>query len=166
MLFRSEKQREAAAQTSSSVEDYLRSLDMKLTIRYGQANAPYFDRIEQLIMRTNQFNLMTIRYTKEELSRWMERLQKGQAEIFSLESEDKYGNDGIVGLMIVGFSTTGQAVIDTFCLSCRVLGRTIENAFVAQIITVLRQKGITHVLLNSQSGFFLKPSNIDQETSS
>jgi predicted enzyme involved in methoxymalonyl-ACP biosynthesis len=65
-------------------------------------------------------------------------------EIFICDYEDKFGKEGVIGCAIVQFEAE-KAVIDTFLLSCRVLGRNIENLFLQHILSELKQKGINRV---------------------
>ena len=100
---------------SSSLEDYLNSLNIK--IYYGINRKEKLSRIAQLTNKTNQFNLTTRRYTEKEIDNFMHI-----GYVYDFSVVDKHGDLGIVGLCIV-FNNK----IDTFLLSCRALGRYIEN---------------------------------------
>jgi FkbH-like protein len=89
-------------------------------------------RISELTQKTNQFNLTTKRYTEEEIKNAMEY----PFLVYSLSVKDKFGDSGLVGVCIVRGNS-----IDVFLLSCRVLGRNIEFAFIDYIIQDLKKKG-------------------------
>ena len=102
-------------ENSSSLEEYLNSLDIK--IYYGINRKEKLTRIAQLTNKTNQFNLTTKRYTEKEIEDFM-----NTGYVYDFSVVDRHGDLGIVGLCIVLNEN-----IDTFLLSCRALGRYIEN---------------------------------------
>tara|TARA_B100001250_G_scaffold411374_1_gene439863 strand:- start:2010 stop:3125 length:1116 start_codon:yes stop_codon:yes gene_type:complete len=108
---------------SSSLEDYLTALDIK--IYYGINRREKLKRIAQLTNKTNQFNLTTRRYTEKEIDNFMEI-----GYVYDFSVVDRHGDLGIVGLCIV-FNDK----IDTFLLSCRALGRYIENDMINFIVS-------------------------------
>lgn len=114
--------------------EFLRSLDIHLTIE--RANDFNIPRIAQMTQKTNQFNLTTRRYTDADIRRFQ---QKGWM-IWCLSVSDKFGDSGITGCIIVnGYE------IDTLLLSCRVLGKGIEFAFVKTVLGLLRKEGICDI---------------------
>jgi FkbH-like protein len=122
--YRAERERQEYRKTAASFEEYLASLEQKITIERLQASS--LARAAQLCQRTNQFNLTTQRYTPAEL----QALADDGAAIFLLSVADRFGNHGVTGLAILK-SLGNQATIDTLLLSCRILGRGIEAAFLA-----------------------------------
>ena len=92
--------------------------------------------------RTNQFNLTTRRYTVAELQQMVE---SASVEAYTLAVRDRFGDSGITGLAILKFSA-GTAEIDTFLLSCRVLGRRIENALIAFLAGRAQSRGAPALL--------------------
>jgi FkbH-like protein len=85
------------------------------------------ERAAQLTQKTNQFNLTTRRYNAAELL----RVADGpDAQVFTVRVRDCYGDNGLTGLAIVR-DTARASEIDTFLLSCRVLGRGVEAALLA-----------------------------------
>lgn len=111
----------------TDIDDYLRSLEMKLNIKLNDRSQ--ISRISELTQKTNQFNLTTHRYTEKQIEQFMK-----SNLVYSLSVRDKYGDSGLVGVCIVVGSC-----IDTFLLSCRVLGRNIEYAFLDQVIGFIRR---------------------------
>ena len=133
---RSELKKEAP-----SLEDYLKSLEMKLTIReITEEDVP---RVAQLTQKTNQFNLTTRRYTESDIRRMKE---DGHYKIWIGELEDKFGSYGKVILAIVRLAPEHRAVIDTFLMSCRVMGRNVETEFLRHIEQSLKEEGIREII--------------------
>jgi len=121
------------------VEDYLKSLQTKVILECSnEFNIP---RIAQLTQKTNQFNMTTKRYTQEEITEFH---NSPDYVVMSCQVTDIYGDNGITGVCIVNLNDQ-CAQIDSFLLSCRVLGRNVEYAFLNLIISILRGKGIQAV---------------------
>jgi FkbH-like protein len=108
-------------------EDYLRSLDVRLkVVRQDQDRS---SRLSELTMKTNQFNLTTRRMTEEEIRQAMSLSEGG---VWSCHVSDRFGDHGLTGLAV--FETNGvRAAIHNVLLSCRVLGRGIEDALLATL---------------------------------
>ena len=107
--------RKTIATQSSSIEDYIRSLELQIEV--GVNRKPQIKRISQLTTKTNQFNLTTRRYSETDIFAFME-----QGHVFDFRVIDRFGDMGIVGVAIVK-----DGVIDSFLMSCRALGRQIES---------------------------------------
>jgi FkbH-like protein len=112
---------------SLSLEDYLISLDIKVSI--NKAHVLEYERCAQLSQKTNQFNLTTKRYTENDL----EEIVKNGGRIYRIRASDKVSELGIIGLVIL-VNENKNTIIDTFLLSCRALGRGIENAVLSRIV--------------------------------
>ena len=100
---------------------------MNLTI--DKASDFQVPRVSQLTLRTNQFNLTTKRYTESEIK----FLLDNGDYVFYLNLQDKFGDYGITGVCIVKV-VGGIADVDTFLLSCRILGRYVEKVFLCRTI--------------------------------
>lgn len=139
-MYQAEAQRKSQLANLSgsggSVEDYLQSLNMKMAI--GRDDPAHLPRLAQLTQKTNQFNLTTKRYSEEDVSRFIEA---DNAAVYHFSLADNFGDSGIVGLAIVE-KNAPRARLDTFLMSCRVIGRCAEQAFLARIIDNLRDEGI------------------------
>lgn len=124
----------ARVQAQNSFADYgafLESLDIQITIE--QANDFNIPRIAQMTQKTNQFNLTTHRYTDADI-----RLHLNEGwKIWCLSVSDKFGDNGITGCVMVNGS-----VIDTLLLSCRILGKGIEYAFLKRVMKMLTNQGV------------------------
>ena len=119
-------------------EQFLKEMDIKLTI--SENNPVHIPRIAQMTQKTNQFNLTTKRYTPADINNL---ISKGYL-VWDVAVSDKFGDNGITALAIV--KTEGlTAEIDSFMLSCRILGRGIENAFLNTVLNKLFEKGIREV---------------------
>lgn len=114
-------------------EDFIKQLDIK--IECEKMNDYNIDRIEQLINKSNQFNLTTRRYSKNDL------LKMKDSIIYSIKVMDKFGDLGITGISIIDIDKD-KAYINSFLLSCRILGRKIENEFLKIIINEMYKKNI------------------------
>lgn len=122
--YRQNASRAQAQAQFTNMEDFLRSLEMELTI--AEATDVTIPRIAQMTQKTNQFNLTTKRYTEDDIRAML----ADGAKIWTLAVRDKFGYNGITGLMIV--SQEGE--VDTLLMSCRVLGKGIEETFVKTVI--------------------------------
>lgn len=122
----------------TDLSDFIRSLDIHIDILRGDEFT--IPRIAQMTQKTNQFNLTTHRYTEADIASFIE---KGD-DVWCISVSDKFGDSGITGEIIITHDGT-EATIDTLLLSCRILGKDIEKAFVKSILNVLFDKGIRTV---------------------
>lgn len=135
-MYKAENLRKAEMSASTSVEDFLKKLKMTMTIHFMILDEE--KRVVQLINKTNQFNVTTKRYSGEEIH----ALAIGEdSDIFTVYMADKYGDQGIVAVLILKYEGN-TAEIDTFLMSCRVMGRKAENEIMAQVKALLLKKGI------------------------
>lgn len=129
-MYREESERRAAQSQFSSEEDYLRSLDLRVTIR--AAGPEDVARVAQLTQRTNQFNLATNRYQESEIGKIV---ASESGLVLVLEVADRFGDYGKVGVVIAG-REGGEIRLHDFMMSCRVLGRKVETAFLASALEI------------------------------
>jgi FkbH-like protein len=122
-MYREEVAREHLKQSASSLQDFLESLQLEVSIRPVDQFA--FVRVLDLIHKTNQFNLTSRRHSAGQLK---EIIADPNCHAFYLRVVDRFGDNGIVGAAISRVQD-GAVYLDTFLLSCRILGRTIETAF-------------------------------------
>jgi FkbH-like protein len=124
------KQREGIRKKVQSIDEFIKTLEIVATIK--QADKFALPRVTSLINRTNQFNLTTRRYTEAQV----EEMHKNSAKfnVYILEIKDKFGEEGIVGVAVVDKEDKTAWQIDTFLMSCRVIGRKVETAFLTKII--------------------------------
>lgn len=120
------------------ISQYIDSLDLEVLV-YKNCHE-HVDRIVQLCQKTNQFNISTKRYTETEINDFLNLQEK--YTIYTFAVKDKYGEYGIVGLAIISFIDPNAAFLDTWLMSCRVMGRNIEYAFFDYIVKKLEEQNI------------------------
>lgn len=127
-----ENYRRAKAQEEfTNIDDFLASLNMVLTIKINDTSQTA--RISELTMKTNQFNLTTERIPEERI---IKALMQYPSRVYSMSVKDRFGDNGLTGVCILRGNT-----IHVFLLSCRILGRGIEYAFMDYIIANLEKAG-------------------------
>lgn len=132
--------REAAKSQSASPEDYLKSLEM--ACEAAEISDVNLERAAQLAGKTNQFNLTTRRHNAEAVNA-IARMENAYAKTFRLK--DKFGDMGIVGVLLAVPSEGGALEIDTFLLSCRALGRGLENFAMKDLAAFAKLKGFKEI---------------------
>lgn len=125
----------AAQQEFSSREDYWRSLQMQLFFEpLADTNR---QRVLQLIVKTNQFNTTTRRHREAEIA----ALCAAGAQVWALGLADRYAAREVIGVLIVCPRDQHSLEIESFILSCRVLGRSVEHGVLAWALAWARQQG-------------------------
>ena len=115
------------AQETMSQDDFIRSLDLHIDV--FKVEKQHLARVTQLINKTNQFNLTTVRRTQDEV----EALTVAKDTLLlGMNIKDKYGDYGLVGVSILK-KLNKTCFIDTLLMSCRVLGRGVEQTLIAKI---------------------------------
>ena len=140
-MYYARRKRKQLMKTKKTLEEFLKSLNMTVEIKY--ANKYTIPRITSLINRTNQFNLTTRRYTQAEVEEMSNHPDKFQ--IYSLRVTDRFGDEGIVGVAIIR-KEREKWIIDSFLMSCRVIGRKIETAFLAKIVEDAKKNGVLYLI--------------------
>jgi len=120
-----------------SIDDYLQSLKMQMHINID--NAEEITRLSQLTQKTNQFNLTTRRYDPAQIQHF---IQSPDWTAASFTLSDAFGHSGIVGLCLCKQTGIDSVEIDTFLMSCRVIGRMAESAFLEGLLRHLQAHGI------------------------
>lgn len=139
--YQEESKRQLLAQSVTNMDDFLNSLDMKGKIgRFAEVDV---ERISQLSLRSNQFNLRTIRYNTSEIRQLM---QDPAVETFSVELSDKFGQYGLISIVIIRIRSDEQAEVDTWIMSCRVLKRTVESFLMNHIVDRLKERGVKELI--------------------
>ncbi len=119
-MYRQEAERARFLEEAPTIDEFLAGLGLRIAI--AEPTPGQVDRVAQLTQRTNQFNFTTIRRTEGEVR----RLGESGLGCRAVEVSDRFGDYGLVGAMI--FGPRGEALeVDTFLLSCRVLGRGVEH---------------------------------------
>lgn len=137
-LYAERRARRDAAVAATSIDQFLQGLEMVAVIEpLGDRTAP---RAAALLSKTNQFNLTTRRHSIVEVDRLRHDPACG---CFTLQLQDRFGDQGVVGLAIVrrDQSDPRQATIDSLLLSCRVIGRRAETALLSHVADWARRQG-------------------------
>jgi FkbH-like protein len=140
--YQREAQRSAIKANSMSPEEFYRSLELQLGI--FSARIEQAGRLHQLLMKTNQFNLTTRRMSAED---FRALLGDRAYMVVGLRVSDRFGDSGITGLAIVDQRRPDAWTVQDFLLSCRVLGRTVENAFLSWIVARAARAGVNSVAI-------------------
>ena len=125
---------------SGDLTAYLAGLEMRVTL--SSATPFTLPRIAQLLNKTNQFNLTTRRLSEAQV----QAMASAPAEwgVYAVSVADRFGDSGLTGAAIVKKSTEVWE-IDSFLLSCRVLGRGVEDALLVYLLKEARSAGVPHV---------------------
>jgi FkbH-like protein len=138
--YRAQRQRSELEAHAGSREEFLASLGIVCQVS-SALEAP-LSRTVQLIGKTNQFNLTTRRHSEGEVKQLAE--QSG-SQAWALRVKDRFGDAGVVGIALCRSEGT-LCVIDTFLLSCRVIGRSIETALLWHIAQKAKASGATYLI--------------------
>jgi FkbH-like protein len=138
-LYESREQAEALRTQVGSLEDFYRSLEMSVV--FSPLKQSTASRAAQLTQKTNQFNATTRRYTEAELE---EKMRDPNWRVITVAVRDRFGDNGIVGVMIT-HKHQDVLDVDTFLLSCRVIGRLIESAMLAHLCKLAANSGLRQV---------------------
>lgn len=137
-LYQIEAQRVKVKRNFTDVDGFLKNLKMVSKIEsFNTFNTP---RVAQLSQRSSQFNLRTIRYTNVDV----ERISNSKDYVtFSFTLEDKFGDNGLICVLILYKENNETLFIDTWLMSCRVLKRGMEDFVLNQIVAFAKTNGFT-----------------------
>jgi FkbH-like protein len=136
-MYQSNARRVALQRQVGDLDVYLASLDME--IRFAPFDGTGRARISQLINKSNQFNLTTRRYTEADVA-----AAEVDPQVFTLQVRliDRFGDNGMICVVICRPSARAVWEIDTWLMSCRVLGRKVEQMVLREIVRESREAGI------------------------
>ncbi len=135
-LYQREFERKSHQQSFETIDDYLQNLMME-----GRAKAfepVKYPRIAQLTQRTNQFNLRTVRYTEDDIKRLAE--DKGFITLY-YTLKDKFGDYGLVSVVILKKTSEKELFVDTWLMSCRVFKRGMEEFVMNHVVQTAKENG-------------------------
>ena len=143
LMYRQNAERYRFERDAAGVEEFLAGL--RLVVDIASPRDDEWGRVAQLTLRTNQFNLTTVRRTEAEVR----DLSRNRLECLRVKVSDRFGDYGMVGVLVFGPHRDALR-IDTMLLSCRVLGRGIEHAMLAHLgqLAVRRGLGRLEALFN------------------
>ena len=132
-----EAKRNILKKSFTNEEDFLKSLNMvSLVEPFNKFNSP---RVAQLSQRSNQFNLRTVRYTEAAIETLAG--ENEEYHTFSFTLEDKYGDNGLICVIVLKREDKSSLFIETWLMSCRVLKRGMEHFVLNTIVNFAKEKG-------------------------
>jgi FkbH-like protein len=136
-----EAQRVSLQKSFINESDFLKSLNMVSEVKgFDKFNTP---RIAQLSQRSNQFNLRTVRYTEADI----ERLSTDEHyQNFSFTLSDKFGDNGLIGVVILEKQDKETLFVNTWFMSCRVLKRGMENFTLNTVVNYAKANGFKKII--------------------
>lgn len=139
-LYQMEAQRAVVQQKFTNVDEFLTSLNMLSGVQsFNKFNKP---RVAQLSQRSNQFNLRTVRYTDSEIEKIV---SDNKYFTFTFTLEDKFGDNGLICVVILKEENSSTLFIDTWFMSCRVLKRGMENFVLNTLVNFANEKGFVNI---------------------
>ena len=133
--YQNETQRINLKKVFVNEDEYLKNLNMGAVVDpFNSFNTP---RVAQLSQRSNQFNLRTIRYTEDDIKSFV---LSNQHYTFAFSLEDKFGNNGLISVIILKQDAKHTLFIDTWMMSCRVLKRGMENFTINTIVNYAKKR--------------------------
>jgi FkbH-like protein len=138
--YRENAERQAAVAAGGSLDEFLSGLGMRVELRhFDEANLA---RIVQLINKTNQFNLTTRRFSTAEVTALLER-----PDVYTqfLRLRDRFGDNGITGILMA-YQEGSAFRIHNWLMSCRVLGRRVEDAMLAALFSFARRREAAEII--------------------
>lgn len=139
-MYAEERVRRAELSTAGSIDKWLSSLDQKVT--FASLNDGDLPRATQLMNKTNQLNLSTRRPSDSELTAWASR---PGTQLWTVRVEDRFGNSGLTGVVSVELDGADARLAD-FVLSCRVMGRRVEDAMFFLAAKYAKQAGASRLI--------------------
>lgn len=137
-MYRENAARQKSEEATTNIAEFIASLEVRVDIAEPAENE--WARAAQLTQKTNQFNFSTLRRSESEIR----GLVGCGHTILRVRVRDRFGDYGVVGVVIASYG--GDAVlVDTFLLSCRVLGRGVEHTIVRRLGEIAQQRGLQHL---------------------
>jgi FkbH-like protein len=150
-MYKTELGRKRLKSESINLESYFASLEMEIVI--GNPDSFLIPRVAQLTQRTNQFNLTTKRYLEADVESFV---KSDNHEVKYLKLKDRFGDMGLVGVAILEYKDY-TALIDSFLMSCRIIGRCVEDVLLRYCIECALEKGMQKIY-----GYYLKTKKNSQ----
>lgn len=138
--YQQEAKRKKLISSVTNMDDYLKSLEMEGNI--SAFNTDDVSRIAQLTQRSNQFNLRTKRYTEKDITEFM---NSENHLTYSVKLKDKFGDYGLISVIILEKKDNNAYFIDTWIMSCRVLKRDVEYFALNKIVEDVKNKGLNTI---------------------
>jgi FkbH-like protein len=136
-MYVEQRKRNDLEQITPDLESFLKNLELKIRIKIADEFS--IPRISQLSLKTNQFNLTTKRYQESDIKKFSE---DDDYIVGSAQVEDKFGDNGVTGVFIINTKNSKEWLVDTFLLSCRVMGREVEKAMLGYILNKAKENEV------------------------
>ncbi len=134
-MYVAERNRRDTRATVGSMDEWLKSLEVVVTVEpLSEVNLP---RTAQLLNKTNQFNLHTRRLSERELLSWS---SEADNEVWVLRVADRFGDSGLTGIVSLSLASD-TATVEDFVLSCRVMGKKVEETMLHVLVTRAGKRG-------------------------
>jgi FkbH-like protein len=141
-MYGEQRERKALEAASTSLEEYLAKLEIDVDVAVPPAEMDV-SRVSQLTQKTNQFNLTTRRYGEGAVRAF---IASDDSDVFSLKVRDRISDSGLVGVAVLTYRD-GTATIDSFLLSCRVIGRGVEGSLLSVVVRhAVEERGCNRVV--------------------
>jgi FkbH-like protein len=134
-LYATQRERSQAEQSFQSKEDFFRYLEQEA--EFAPVAPATLARVAQLTQKTNQFNLTTRRYSEQQIA---DMAARPGWHVLSIKVRDRFGDHGLVGVAIT-CDEADICEIETFLLSCRVIGRAVETALLSHLAQTAKARG-------------------------
>lgn len=136
-----EAKRAIALENFTNVDDFLKSMNMVSDVQpFNNFSKP---RVSQLTQRSNQFNLRTIRYTEQDVENLM---NSEQHHTISFTLQDKYGDNGLICVIVLEKKDSETLFIDSWLMSCRVLKRGMEDFTLNTIVKIAKEGDYKYII--------------------
>ena len=139
--YQSNREREQLKTSATDLPGFLRGLEMQLI--YKRFDQMGLQRTVQLINKTNQFNLTTRRYTEDDV---LSVMRDNRSFGLQLRLVDRFGDNGIISIVIGKMQDEDDLLLDTWLMSCRVLGRQVEPATLNLVAGEARRLGAKRLI--------------------
>jgi FkbH-like protein len=140
-MYVTEKDRKKALDEAISIDTWIK--DLGIEVIQGELNLNNMDRVVQLFNKTNQMNMSSRRLTKDDLLSWI-RLPCNRLKVFYVH--DKFGDSGLVGVLGFTLAEDRRMIITDFILSCRVIGRKIEETIFYAASKIAEEQGYSKIV--------------------
>jgi len=139
-MYAADRERRATFAAGSDLQSWLASLDVTITVEpLTDAN---LDRAAQLFNKTNQMNMATRRLSQSELMAWASAPNHA---VLTIRVADRFGDSGLTGIIGLAFDGARAQLVD-FLLSCRVMGRSVEDTMLHLAVAQSRARGATELV--------------------
>ncbi|HBM17254.1 MAG TPA: hypothetical protein DD381_13070, partial [Lentisphaeria bacterium] len=140
--YRDNIKRENIRKEHFNFEEFIKELELKILVE--AINFDDIPRVAQLTQRVNQFNSTTIRRSEDEIKKL---LYEDGFIIFTVKVNDRFGDYGLVGA-IIGYLNNNDFVVESFVLSCRILGKGVEHKFLREVGHFAKSKNINNIKID------------------